>query len=371
MNIFHHISPDTMVFPWEKRTPLRGLLSTIAIALSLVLGQLTGHPSAGSIAAGAAFTVGFAVFHEALASTLLSMALLTLGIASATLAGSLGASHTWSALVLAVIAAVNYGLLSGISDTAGWIGQQCAVFLVIATGFAHGPHYAVGRASMVMLGGAMQMVVYAATYLIRRGDRARPPLLRQLHTRVGQIGREVLGLLRGSSHTTSYVLRLALVLLLTGLVERREHLANGYWAPMTAVLVLKPQWTGTLSRGVARLLGTLLGAGAALVLAQLHTFPDWLTFSLILLFAWGCYALQAVNYAVFSFSITLYVVFSFRFGGFSQPAAAHLRLLNTAIGGVTALVVDVLWQVFSPPLPAQAPANSATEPSPLSRKPVS
>ena len=48
MPSFHEISPDTLVFPWAKRTPLRGLLSTIAIVLALVLGRLTGHPPAGS-----------------------------------------------------------------------------------------------------------------------------------------------------------------------------------------------------------------------------------------------------------------------------------------------------------------------------------
>lgn len=344
MNFLENISPDTLVFPWAKRTPLRGLLSTIAVAVSLVLGYATNHASAGSIAAGAAFTVGFAVFHEAMASTLLSMSVLTVGIASATLAGSLGASREWLVLLLCALAAVNYGLLQGLGNTSGWIGQQCAVFVIIASGFNHGRHYAVGRAGMVLLGGGLQMAVYAAWSLLSRSRTApRPDYARQLRTRSGQLWRGLRAELHWSAETTSYVLRLAVVLLVSTFIYRRLPYGNGYWAPMTALLVLRPEWAGTLSRSIARLAGTLTGAGVAMGLAHILPLPGVLVFSLVLFFAWACYLLQAVNYALFSFCITLYVVFSFRLGGFSQPAAAHWRLLNTAIGGCVALLIDLLW----------------------------
>src|SRR5579875_3911599 len=145
--MFHlrDISEDTALFPWNKSTPYPAIESTIAVALALLLGQLTGHPSAGSIAAGAAFTVGFAVFHEALSSTLLSMAMLTVGIASATLAGSHGAQWTPMVLLLCVLAALNYGLLASLDTTTSWIGQQCGVYVVISSYFSNGVHYALGR----------------------------------------------------------------------------------------------------------------------------------------------------------------------------------------------------------------------------------
>jgi hypothetical protein len=349
MGIFHNLSPDTVAFPWAKRTPLHGLLSTIAIALAIAIGHWSGHPSAGAIAAGAAFTVGFAVFHVALASTLLSMAVVTVGVASATLAGSLGASREWLVLVLCVIAAINYGLLSGLGATSGWIGQQCAVFVIIASGFNHGRHYAVGRAEMVLLGGAMQMAVYFIVHVVGHSHAPRPDYVRQLSTRSGQLWRGLRDELHWSAETTGYVLRLAVVLLVSTFIYQRMPYGNGYWAPMTALLVLKPEWSGTLSRSIARLLGTLTGAGVALWLAHTASLPVPLIFIGVLVFAWGCYLLQAVNYAAFSFCITLYVVFSFRLGGFSQPAAAHLRLLNTAIGGCVALLIDWLWDRLGMP----------------------
>lgn len=347
------ISKDTLVFPWKKSTPYPALEATLAVAIALALGEATGHPAAGSIAAGAAFTVGFAVFHEALSSTLLSMAALTLGIASATLAGSLAARWTPLVLLLCVAAALNYGLATSLDATAGWIAQQCGVFVIISSYFSHGLHYAVGRTSMVLAGGALQMGLYALTHFghhhSRLGDPPPPPFLRQLRTRALQLGRKLQSTLAWNLQGTSYTVRLALTLGLSTALYRRLHWHNGYWAPMTAMLVLKPKWTNTLSRGIARLVGTLAGAGLCAFLVSLHgPFPHWVYFVFVVLTAYACFALQAVNYAAFSTVLTLYVVFLFAFGGFSERSAAVIRLTNTAIGGSLALLVDFLFTHFTP-----------------------
>lgn len=354
MTRLRDISEDTALFPWKKSTPYPAVVSTIAVGVALILGEVTGHQSAGSIAAGSAFTVGFAVFHEALASTLLSMAMLTLGVASATLAGSLGAQWTPLVLLLCVLAAFNYGLLAGMGNTASWIGQQCGVFVIISSYFAQGVHYAIGRSGMVLAGGALQMVIYAIErYVHRHGHAAGTPslpLMRQLHTRTRQLGRSLREELRWQNDTTGYVLRLIITLTITTAVYRGLHLRNGYWAPMTAILVLKPKWANTLSRGVARLTGTLVGAGICALLALHPVFPHWVYFVLIVATAWACFALQAVNYAAFSVFITVYTVALFAFGGFSERTAADLRLINTAVGGLVALLVDFLAQRLGPRL---------------------
>ncbi len=346
------ISEDTALFPWNKSTPHPAFASTLPIAVALILGEVTGHRSAGSIAAGAAFTVGFAVFHEALASTLLSMFLLTLGIASATLAGSLGAAWTPLVLVLCVAAAVNYGLLAGLGNTSGWIGQQCAVFVIVSSYFAQGLHYALGRTGMVLLGGGLQMFTYFVWHLAKhRTNNAaapRPPVGRQLDTRFRELWRCLRAELHWRSDTTAYVLKLVVTLALTTLAYRELRWHNGYWAPMTALLVLKPKWANTLSRGVARLAGTLVAAALCALLTLHPVFTHWTYFLVIIVTAWFCFALQAVNYALFSLVLTLYTVFLFAFGGFSERTAADLRLVNTAAGGLLALAVDFVAKYISP-----------------------
>jgi hypothetical protein len=357
------LSTDTTVFPWANRTPIDGLRATIAIALALLIGQLAGHTSAGAIAAGSAFTVGFAIFHETLSSALLSMAILTLGLASATLAGSLAAEWTPLVLFVTLIAAVNYGLLSGLSATAGWMGQQCATYVVISCYFPKGLHYAIGRTEMVLAGGALQMLVFTAFYFLRHPavEATAPPLHHRLKRRTAELWKK----LRDESHfqgdTLSYILRLAVTLLLCTFIYRRFHVRNGYWSPMTALLVLKQQWIHTVSRSIARLVGTLIGAGIALLLARTVTLDHFAIVIGVLLCAWACFALQAVNYAAFSCFITLYIVFLFRSGGFSQTSAAHIRLFNTALGGCIALLIDAAWKLFTPapqPVPQSVASRS-------------
>lgn len=347
------ISTDTTAFPWANRTPWAGAQSIIAIAAALVIGHLSGHPSAGAIAAGAAYTVGFAVFHEALASALLSMAIVTAGIASATLAGSLGAEWTPLVLLLTIIAATNYGLLSGISATAGWVGQQCGVFVIVASYFPRGLHYAAGRTGMVLIGGALQMVVYTLFHLVRHPavEAVAPPLRQRLQSRISELWCKLRDEVRLRGDTPSYIFRLALTLLFCTAIYRYRHIRNGYWVPMTAILVLKPQWTGTVSRSIARLAGTLFGVGIALLLALYMPLEQHLIFALVVVCAWASYAFQAVNYALFSLFVTLYIVFLFRFGGFSQTSAAHIRLFNTALGGGLALLIDALWNFLAPRIP--------------------
>lgn len=154
------ISEDTTAFPWSKRTPGSGGVAVIAVGIALLVGWLSGHTSAGAIAAGGAFTVGFAVFHEALASELLSMLAATLGIASATFIGSLVAPWTDLVLLVVFVAAVNYALLAELGPTEGWIGQQSATFAIVASYFANGPKFATGRAGMVLAGGGLQILVF-------------------------------------------------------------------------------------------------------------------------------------------------------------------------------------------------------------------
>jgi hypothetical protein len=371
LNLLDTISPDTAIFPWAKRTPTDGLRAVLAVGIALMAGVLSGHESAGAIAAGSAFTVGFAIFHEALASSLLSMALCTLAIASATLAGSLGAPHTSLVLLFTLIAAVNYGLLNGISPTAGWVGQQAATYAIIAFYFPKGPHYAVGRTAMVLAGGGLQMLVFTGFFVARRHTAKAP--VATLHTRVqrriSQIWARFVAELTPHSDTAAYVLRLAVTLLLSTWVYRHFHIRNGYWAPMTALLVLKPQWTGTLSRGIARLTGTLIAAAITALLARYLPVPLPAVFALVIVCAWACYAFQAVNYAFFSLFITLYIVFLFRVGGFSQTSAAHIRLANTALGGALALAVDVAWMLLAP-RPKSAPETAPGTASDFAQAPA-
>jgi uncharacterized membrane protein YccC len=285
------------------------------------------------------------------------MTLLTLGIASATLVASFGAQWTPAVLLLVLIAAINYGVLAGISATAGWMGQQCAIYVIVASYFPMGSSYALGRTGMVLAGGALQMLIYTLFSLARHRavESIAPPITKRLKTRILDLWQKIRTETHLHGDTASYTARVAITLLLCTALYRHFHVRNGYWSPMTALLVLKPKWTHTFSRSIARLAGTMVGVAIAFLLARFLPDPEPMLFLflLVLVCAWGCYAFQAVNYAVFSLFVTLYIVFLFHFGGFSQRSAAHIRLLNTAIGGAVALSIDIIWKLLTPKADAE------------------
>ena len=103
---------------------------------------------------------------------------------------------------------------------------------------------------------------------------------------------------------------------------------------MTALLVLRPEFHDTFARGVARIAGTIAGAGLATLIVHVYTpGPGALTL-LVLVFVWGCYALFRMNYALFTVCLTGYIVFILMLSGVAEMTAATTRALYTIEGGL-------------------------------------
>ena len=56
-----------------------------------------------------------------------------------------------------------------------------------------------------------------------------------------------------------HALRLAALVALGDIVGRSVSWRRTYWLPMTIVLVLKPEFTTTFTRGLLRIVGTIVG----------------------------------------------------------------------------------------------------------------
>ena len=111
---------------------------------------------------------------------------------------------------------------------------------------------------------------------------------------------------------------------------------------MTALLVLKPGITDTVSRVIARMLGTMCGAIAvSFLLAQLHASPIVLATGAVV-FAWLAYGFLNVNYALFTMAVTSYIVFLLALNEMPGRLLAERRTVCTAIGAVIALAVRLV-----------------------------
>jgi hypothetical protein len=344
-----HIFSDSIVFDWRAQSFRADLIFILPIAICLGLGLGLGHPGAGLIAAGGAFTVGFGAKQHIDDSQFLPMILVTLGTGAATFLGMV-AGHTNFVLVLmAAGAAFVYGMLSLRQAGLSWVGQQFLVFLLVASGFPFSPRAAAVRSSLVMAGGALQII--SSSILLRLMKELRADLLKvarylreehqALRSSVEQAARS---LVKRDSPPSAvpYALRLAITLGVSTEIYRHFGFANGYWIPMTALLVLRPGLTDTVSRAIARTAGTLAGAMMASY-ALAHLSPTPFTLALLtLLFAWLAYSLNNVNYGLFTLCLTAYIVCLLALNSLPGNEVAYHRAISTIIGGSLALSVRLV-----------------------------
>jgi uncharacterized membrane protein YccC len=138
----------------------------------------------------------------------------------------------------------------------------------------------------------------------------------------------------------SHMLRAAVCVVASWALAKRLGLVNGYWAPMTAMLVLKPGLSETETRGLARLTGTVAGCLAAALFAfAVGASAPWLLAG-VGLTACAAFALQKAHYALQTIAITATVVLLLTLAHVGDVMAnAEHRLFATVLGGAMALVV--------------------------------
>jgi uncharacterized membrane protein YccC len=111
-------------------------------------------------------------------------------------------------------------------------------------------------------------------------------------------------------------------------------------------VVLRPDYRGTMSRGIERILGTLVGSVAATVIAaQLRPGP-WTLVVLVGVFAFLSVATLRASYPIFAAFLTCYVVFLISLTGLPSSTAGLDRLVDTAVGGLLAMLAYRLWPTW-------------------------
>jgi uncharacterized membrane protein YccC len=146
-----------------------------------------------------------------------------------------------------------------------------------------------------------------------------------------------------SSTAFRHGIRFGATLAVATAVYRIFDLPRGYWVPLTVAFVLRADYGSTISRGIQRYAGTVLGAVLATALAALLDPGDWTLVVLVGVFAVGIYALVFANYLLFTVSVTALIVFFVAFDGVREWTAVVDRLLDTAIGGALTVAAYLAW----------------------------
>ncbi len=272
------------------------------------------------------------------------------GMAVCAVIGSLAGQELVALCVVSAACAAVTALATTIGVGAWWIALQWSVALLIAGSFPADWTGAMQRGGLVLMGAALQGGI---TLLAWRWRGPGPAIEEPLPLR------DSFRLLRSKfaerRHRGLFTLRAAVAVVAATLIAHRVGLANGYWAPLTTLVVLKPQWRDTWRRGVLRVLGTLFGAAAAGGLALLLKDQGVLIAVAALLAAFVAISLQRVNYALFTLFLTAYVVFALSLLRTPAPIIAAHRLAATLIGGAVALSLEGLFAPLNPWREAEAP----------------
>jgi uncharacterized membrane protein YccC len=163
---------------------------------------------------------------------------------------------------------------------------------------------------------------------------------------VGDVAATLRANLAMSSQSFRHGMRLAVALAVAVSVSHLFPQGHRYWVPMTVMIVLKPDFGSTFTRGISRVIGTLLGAGVVtFAVAELRPGPAGLTV-LAVVFCFGAATLLLANYAAYSVCVASVVVTLLAFNGAPEVSVAGDRSLFTAVGAAIALVAYVVWPTW-------------------------
>ena len=143
-----------------------------------------------------------------------------------------------------------------------------------------------------------------------------------------------------------HALRLAICVCAGEILSRAISLNRSYWLVMTLVIVLKPDFSSTFSRGLLRIGGTLAGLVLATVMFQLHPTSAVLQVSLIFVLTFLLRWVGPANYGIFTIAISALIVLFFAINGISPDEVIALRGINTVVGGGIALLAYALWPTW-------------------------
>jgi uncharacterized membrane protein YccC len=149
-----------------------------------------------------------------------------------------------------------------------------------------------------------------------------------------------------SSESGRHALRLAVVTAVAEAIVQAAGLSHGYWAVLTIFIVLRPDYSSTLYRGLQRAAGTVVGAGLGLATVQLAKISLAALLAGIGVSLLAAYAVFAVNYLLYAVFLTDFVVVLLALLGLPPEPTVLARLTGTGIGTGLAILAYLVWPTW-------------------------
>jgi Fusaric acid resistance protein-like len=309
----------------------RGALVAVPVAIALIFEFALDWPSRGAIAT-AALVCGFTGLDAPAGPRALWQAAVAPFVGAAAAIGVLSSQWAPAAVIAMGLMAAAAGYCFADTLRLAFAGFACSVALMIAEGLFLPVHDALPALLYGTLGGLIQAAWAACVWLVYDRDSdnesgwdwARTKSrLRANFTLDSPVAR----------HSIRYGIALALGVAVYRVAGMKEH---GYWIPLTILFVLRPERDETDRRLVLRAVGTLAGLAIATGLAFAFDGAEVPIAIVLSISAALTFGLITVQYALFTATITTYVVLLTDTLGEARLEAAGQRVIGTAAGIVIA-----------------------------------
>ncbi|MEI5098594.1 FUSC family protein [Streptomyces sp. PmtG] len=156
-------------------------------------------------------------------------------------------------------------------------------------------------------------------------------------------------LTRRTAPVTRHATRVTTVAVTSYALGTHLPLGHAYWAPMASVMVMRPDFSQTYSRAVARFAGTLVGVALATGLVQLTHPGTHLSAALAVASAGLMYLLMRTGQFAAQACVAAYVVFLLGMGGEEWTQTVPERAVLTLLGGLLAMLAYALYPAWETP----------------------
>jgi uncharacterized membrane protein YccC len=139
------------------------------------------------------------------------------------------------------------------------------------------------------------------------------------------------------SVTFRHAIRLGVAAALATAIAEGLRLPRGYWVVVTVLVVLKPNFGGTIERVIQRIGGTIVG-GVIALLVSIFVLDERLLFLCLALLAFISFSIRSFGYGFFTLVLTPLFMILLDLANPGDWKVSLFRILDTLVGGILALI---------------------------------
>jgi len=343
------------VFEREKfawRIPAAVATSAFALMMTFIW---IGHPAQAVPVGIASFFIPLAGMTEPIPRRILTQFWTLAWVMLGTLAGGLLSADGALVLSLGVAVAGAFTFFCGFAGAAGPHARLAGVLTLVAYSiFMGGPDTPVGAfeaSALLGLGGVVQIVVIALVRL-----RAEPVRVWALGPSLPSVVSRLRARFTTRDDFVRHGSRLALTFMVATVIGQWLSWPHEYWIAMTVAWVSLPDVTGTATRAVARVLGTVIGIVVVAVIFGPSRPSQYGVAAAVSLGVVVIVAFFRAQYALAVVGVTVVVAALMSLSGDPLGLTEEFRVIDTVIAAVLTVVFSFIWRAIPAekvPVPAQ------------------